>query len=89
MMQRKRKDINAQIWKFLNGDKLFMCGNLFSGRHKRGKYINATGITSPTAQEMLKSFEEQGGIVIRPQKEIDPYKDFPFYKNLSEKNKKR
>jgi hypothetical protein len=66
-----------------------MCGNLFSGRHKRGKSINIIGITSPTALKAIDEFEKQGGTVIRPQKEIDPYKDFPFYKNLSEKNKKR
>lgn len=66
-----------------------MCGNLFSGGHKRGKSINIIGITSPTALKAIDEFEKQGGAVIRPQKEIDPYKDFPFYKNLSEKNKKR
>ena len=65
-----------------------MVGNLFSGRHKRGKLINVTGITSPTALKAIDEFEKQGGAVIRPQGEIDPYKDFPFYKNLSERNKK-
>lgn len=65
-----------------------MSGNLFSGRHKRSKLINIAGITSPTALKAIEEFEKQGSAVIRPQKEIDPYKDFPFYKNLSEKNKK-
>jgi len=65
-----------------------MVGNLFSGRHKQGRSINTTGITSPTALKAIEEFEKSGGVVIRPQKEIDPYKDFPFYKNLSEKNKK-
>jgi len=64
-----------------------MTGNLFSGRHKRGKSINITGITSPTALKAIDEFEKQGGAVIRPQKEIDPYKDFPYYKMLSEKYK--
>ena len=88
-MRRKRKDISARIWKFLKGNKLFMSGNLFSGRHKRGKSINVMRITSPTALKAIDEFGKRGGAVIRPQKEIDPYKDFPFYKNLSEKNKKR
>lgn len=65
-----------------------MSGNLFSGRHKRSKSINVAGITSPTALKAIDEFEKQGGAVIRPQKEIDPYKDFPFYKNLSERNRK-
>ena len=65
-----------------------MTGNYFSGGHKQRKTINTTGIVSPTALKVINEFEKHGGVVIRPTKEVDPYKDFPFYKNLSKRNKK-
>ena len=66
-----------------------MSGNSFSGRHKQRKTINTTDIVSPTALKVIDEFEKQGGAVIRPTKEVDPYKDFSFYKNLSERNKNK